>query len=99
MRRSTKLMRTPGSLAVAIVVGLMFVTPVIAATTLRPLTIRWSALLDFVSAHQFELILGFSLMIAIALLLKATALTTARRSTHVRPILANRGPRGIDGLA
>jgi len=61
----------PGSVVIGIAVALMFVTPVFAATSLRPLAIRWDALIAFVSAHQFALLLGFSLMIVIALLLKS----------------------------
>ena len=64
-------MRIPGSVVVAIAVALMFVTPVFAATTLRPLTIRWDALVAFVSVHQLALLAGFSLMAGIGLLLKS----------------------------
>lgn len=61
----------PGSFVIAIAIGLMFVTPVFAATTLRPLMFDWSASIAFVSAHQFALLLGFSLTIVLALLLKS----------------------------
>jgi hypothetical protein len=98
MPNATKPVRTPGSVAVAIVVGLMFVTPVLAATTLRPLTISWSALVDFVSVHQFELMLGFGLMIAIALLLKAVAFGPSQPA-HPLQIMPDGAPRGVDGLA
>jgi len=64
-------MRPPGSVVIAIAVGLMFGTPVLAATTLSPLTIHWGAVIAFVSAHQVALLLGFSLMVVIALLLKS----------------------------
>ncbi len=63
--------RMPASVVIAIAVGLLFVTPVFAATSFRPLMIRWDALIAFVSAHQVALLLGFSLMVAIALLLKS----------------------------
>jgi hypothetical protein len=65
-------MRMPASVVIAIAVGLMFVTPVFAATSLRPLAIRWDALIAFVSEHQFALLLGFSLMVVIALSLTST---------------------------
>ena len=44
MSHSKTPMRTPGSVAVAVVVTLMFVTPVLAATTLHPVGFRWTAL-------------------------------------------------------
>jgi hypothetical protein len=90
--------KPPGSVAVAIVVSMMFVTPVLAATTLHPLKIRWGVLLDFVSAHQGALILGFSLMLVIALMLRA-AETPARPRADVAPALRDAAPHGLDGLA
>jgi len=99
MRNAPMPMRTPGSGAVAIVVGLMFVTPVLAATTLRPLTIRWSTLVAFVSAHQFELMLGFSLMIAIALLLKAAASNPSSPPVRAQATVPTGAAHGLDGLA
>lgn len=102
MRADTKPVRTPGSIAVAFVVGLMLVTPGLAATTLHPLTFSWDALLAFVSLHQFELILGFALMIAIALLLKAAAAGPRLPRIDATPLgsmIRETAPRGLDGLA
>jgi len=70
----------PASAVIAIAVGLMFVTPVFAATSLRPLAIRWDALIAFVSDHQFALLSGFSLMIVFALLL-----TSKQRPQNTSP--------------
>lgn len=89
----------PGSIALAIVVALMFATPVLAATTLHPAGFRWAALLAFVSAHQFELILGFSLMIVIALLLKAATSHRPRRLFEPDPLMGDAIARSVDGLA
>lgn len=96
---ANKPLRTPGSFAVAIVVSLMFVTPVLAATTLRPVSFRWNAFVQFVASHQFALILGFSLMIVIAWLLKTAANVPARSPRRFDLILADPSPHGIDGLA
>ena len=99
MRDANTPVRTPGSVAVALVVGMMFVTPVLAATTIRPLTIRWDLLFAFVRVHQLGLIVGFSLMIAIALMLRAAARYPQSRRTTLDTMLAEPGPHGIDGLA
>jgi hypothetical protein len=98
MSTRTKPERTPGSIAVAIVVALMFASPVLAATTLNPVGFKWRALVSFVAAHQFELILGFGLMVAIALLLKAAASNPTRAPTRIESLVPKARPHGIDGL-
>ena len=95
-------MRTPGSVALAIVVGLMFVTPVLAATTLHPLAIRWTVLFDFIAAHRFGLVLGFALMIVIALMLRAADGHATRHANDIEPAMGDDvslGIESIDGLA
>jgi hypothetical protein len=90
--------RTPGSLAVAIVVGLMFATPLLAALRLGHAGFQWSALVDFVGAHRFGLILGFGLMIAISLLLRA-ARSTVHPAAEPESSAIPDAVRDLDGLA
>jgi hypothetical protein len=91
--------RTHGSVAVAIVVALMFASPVMAAVHVRPFAFDWPALIRFVAIHQFELVLGFGLMIAVALLLKTAAARPPRTTTSIEPLVRDVLPRGLDGLA
>jgi hypothetical protein len=91
--------RTPGSVAVAIVVGMMFVTPVLAATTIDPLSIRWDVLVAFVRAHQLGLVAGFALMIAIASMLKAAGRRPQPPRASLDAMIAEPGPHGIDDRA
>jgi hypothetical protein len=60
---------------------------------------KWRALVGFVAVHQFELILGFGLMIAIALLLKSAAAHPRHVRGRLESIVSDAAPQGIDGTA
>ena len=88
----------PGSFAVALVVGLMFVTPVLAATSLHPLALRWDVLVAFVAQHRLGLSFGFAMMGAIAMMLRAASERPQQPPAWLDP-MDERNGNGLDVLS